>query len=147
MLAVPAPTVPTRGPAKLAAVTVPDTPTPPVTTSVPVPVVVDAVFCVRVTAPFAVSVVNAPVLAVLAPTVPLCGPAKLAAVTVPPTPRPPAITTAPVVVLLDAVVGANVDTPDATYSALFIVVAPVGASIYTPYAFTAVVLLDFILIP
>jgi len=45
----------------------PLTPTPPVTTSVPVPVVVDAVPAVNVVAPFDVNDVNAPVDRVLAP--------------------------------------------------------------------------------
>ena len=47
----------------------PLTPTPPVTTNVPVAVSVLAVLAVRVVAPLAVSVVNAPVLAFVAPIV------------------------------------------------------------------------------
>ena len=42
-------------------------PTPPVTTRVPVVILVLAVFCVNVVAAFEVSVVNAPVFLVLAP--------------------------------------------------------------------------------
>jgi hypothetical protein len=45
----------------------PLTPTPPVTTTVPVVELEEAVPAVNVTAPFAVSVVNAPLLAVEAP--------------------------------------------------------------------------------
>jgi hypothetical protein len=52
---------------KLPAYNLSDIPTPPVTTSVPLVVLVDPVFCVSVTAALAVNVVNAPVLLVEAP--------------------------------------------------------------------------------
>ena len=57
-----------------------------------------AVPAVNVVAPFDVSVVNSPADLVLLPIVPV----KSLALTLPPTPRPPVITSVPVAVVVDA---------------------------------------------
>jgi hypothetical protein len=82
------------------ALTAPVKPMPPDTTNVPVVVVVDAVFCVNVTAPLAVNDVNAAELATLEPIGVFC---KLPAYNLSEIPTPPVTTKVPVVVEVDPV--------------------------------------------
>jgi hypothetical protein len=82
------------------ALTAPVNPIPPDTTNVPVVVVVDAVFCVNVTAPLAVNEVNAAELATLDPIGVFC---RLPAYNLSEIPTPPVTTNVPVVVDVDPV--------------------------------------------
>jgi len=144
-------------PAKLVAVSVPPTPTPPVTTSAPVDVELDVVLLVRVTIPDApmvvapeiaperVSDVRVPTEVILPWAAVVIVPAKLVAVSVPPTPTPPVTTSAPVDVELEAVESSNNTFPFGAHSACVLVrvtlVPATGAlSIYTVAALVIVTL-------
>lgn len=134
---VAAPEPPDATPNAVPRFNAPETPTPPVTTRVPDVVVVDAVPAVSVVAPLAVSVVKAPVDGVVDPIGVLFSAAivKEPALMAPLTPKPPVMTSVPVVVDELAVPAVNVVAPLAVSvvkAPVLAVVLPIGVACMDP---------------